>query len=258
MLRISRVFGLVAALAVALAPGAILAKPHKPAAAAGAKGNAKGGGSSHKGARKQARSIGSPNRGKLEGAVLLHGGKHLKQRTGARSWGTPQLVGLLKRASAKVARKHRGAMMLVGDLSAREGGHLDRHNSHQSGRDADVAFYASNSKGKPLTLKRFVAFDGDAKAKDHPSARFDDAMNWALVEALLKDDKVSVRFLFVSNPLRARLLAYAAKKNVSKDLITRAASVMMSPPDADLHDDHVHVRIACPETMKDTCVEDAG
>jgi penicillin-insensitive murein endopeptidase len=32
---------------------------------------------------------------------------------------------------------------------------------------------------------------------------------------------------------------------------------MMSPNDADLHDDHVHVRISCPESTRDVCIEEA-
>jgi penicillin-insensitive murein endopeptidase len=32
---------------------------------------------------------------------------------------------------------------------------------------------------------------------------------------------------------------------------------MMSPREAELHDDHVHVRISCPESMHDVCVEEA-
>ncbi len=32
---------------------------------------------------------------------------------------------------------------------------------------------------------------------------------------------------------------------------------MMSPHDADLHDDHVHVRIACPDSMRDVCIEES-
>ncbi len=202
-------------------------------------------------------SIGAPNAGRLQGAARLKGSKHLKQREGAHSWALPSMVNLLGRASVAVAKKHKGAMMLVGDLSGRTGGPLDGHGSHQTGRDADVAFYAMNSKGKPLPIDRFVAFDGTGKARIIPGTFFDDTRNWALVEALLKDEKANVRYLFISVPLKGRLLAYAMRKNVDKDFIVRASTVMMSPPDADVHDDHFHVRIACPESTKDVCVEEA-
>lgn len=207
--------------------------------------------------KKGVQSIGSPNAGRLVGAARLRGSRSLRQRVGAHSWGLPVLVKMLRRAADKVAQKHRGAMLLVGDLSGRNGGRLDGHNSHQSGRDVDVGFYVANSRGKTVPVKRFIAFDANGRARDLPWATFDEARNWALVEALLKDEKVSIRYLFISNALRGKLLAYAAKKRAPKSLVERAAAVMMSPADADLHDDHFHVRIACPESMRGVCQEES-
>ncbi|MCC6553264.1 MAG: penicillin-insensitive murein endopeptidase [Polyangiaceae bacterium] len=203
-------------------------------------------------------SIGAPNRGRLVGSVRLKGSKHLTVREGARSWGLPALTRALERAAARVAKKHPRSVLLVGDMSARKGGHIEGHNSHQTGRDADVGFYAVNSKGKPVPLKRFVAFNGEGKAAGLEWLRFDDERNWALVEALLADKDAQVRYLFVSMGLRGRLLAYAAKKKVPQDRITRAAAALMSPSDVDVHDDHFHVRIACPESMRGTCVEESA
>ncbi|HEY4118507.1 MAG TPA: penicillin-insensitive murein endopeptidase, partial [Byssovorax sp.] len=91
--------------------------------------------------KKKPRSVGAPNHGKLEGASLLHGGKHLIFRHGAHSYGTPELTHALKHAAEKVANKYAGSVMLLGDLSGKEGGQLAGHGSHQSGRDADVGFY---------------------------------------------------------------------------------------------------------------------
>jgi penicillin-insensitive murein DD-endopeptidase len=203
-------------------------------------------------------SIGAPNRGRLVGAVRLSSSKHLRARDGARTWGLPVLVKSLRRAALKVAGKHRGSVLLVGDLSAKRGGTLDGHNSHQTGRDADVGFYVASEKGKPLRLGRFVPFDARGNATGIPGARFDDARNWALVEALLADRRAGFRYVFVMDPLKARLLAYAAKKGVSEELRARAAAAMMSPSDADLHNDHFHVRIGCPESMRGTCVEESS
>jgi penicillin-insensitive murein endopeptidase len=202
-------------------------------------------------------SIGAPNRGRLVGGVRLKASKQLALREGARTWGLPVLVRALQRAAGRVAKKHGRSTLLVGDLSARKGGQLDGHNSHQTGRDADVGFYAMNSKGKPVPLQRFVAFDAKGEAAAPSWLRFDDARNWALVEALLEDKEAGVRYLFVSNALRGRLLAYAAKKRVSQELLTRAAAALMSPKDADLHDDHFHVRVACPEAMRGACAEES-
>jgi penicillin-insensitive murein endopeptidase len=109
--------GLALAVAITLAPRAAIAGPGKGAARKSA-----GKGTTKKGAQ----SIGAPNNGHLAGAIRLRGGKTLHQREGAHSWGLPQLVHLIHHASTEVARKHRGSQMLVGDLSGRTGGHLDR------------------------------------------------------------------------------------------------------------------------------------
>jgi penicillin-insensitive murein endopeptidase len=177
-------------------------------------------------------------------------------REGARTWGLPVLVQTLRRAAGRVAKKHGRSVLLVGDLSARKGGALDGHNSHQTGRDADIGFYATNSKGMPVPQKRFIEFDGAGKAEVPSWLRFDDERNWALVEALLEDKDGGVRYLFVSGAVRGRLLAYAVKKKVPKDLIARATAAMLSPRDEDGHDDHFHVRIACPEAMRGVCMEE--
>jgi penicillin-insensitive murein DD-endopeptidase len=241
------------AFLVLLASGVAGAQP-----AAGRRGSpvaARDTGKKHKG--KGAQSIGAPNSGHLAAGVRLKSSKHLEVRPGANPWGLPVLVRLLRQASDDVARKHKGSMMFVGDLSAKEGGFLKGHNSHQSGRDADVGFYVANEKGKPVRIKHFVAFDGNGKGRELPWAVFDEARNWALVEALLKDEHAGVRYLFITTPLRAKLLAFAARKHAPKDLIARAAAAMMSPEDADLHDDHFHVRLSCPEGMRDVCVEES-
>ncbi|WP_437796356.1 penicillin-insensitive murein endopeptidase [Sorangium sp. So ce693] len=202
-------------------------------------------------------SKGAPNRGRLTGAVRLRSSRHLKAREGARTWGLPVLVKTLRRAAFQVAKKHGDSALLVGDLSARTGGALDGHNSHQTGRDADVGFYVVNSKGKTLRMDRFVAFDDEGNAIGLPGARFDDARNWALVQALLEDRQAGVKYLFVTDALRARLLAHAAKKRVPADLRARAAAAMMSPRDADLHNDHFHIRVMCPPSMRGACIEES-
>ncbi len=210
-----------------------------------------------KGSRKGPQSIGAPNAGHLEGAMLLRGSHTLKQKEGSHSWGLPELVHALQRASMKVAKHHKSSVMLVGDLSGRTGGFLERHGSHQTGRDADVGLYVMSSKGKSVNVRHFVAFDSTGKGRELPWAMFDEARNWDLVEALLTDEKANVRYLFIANPLRAKLLAQAAKKHASKELIARAAAAMMSPLESDVHDDHIHVRIGCPESMRGVCIEEA-
>lgn len=252
MLALRR-FGTIFAFALAalaVSPGADAKAPKKDAAAS-AKAPAKG-----KGA-KGARSIGAPNSGTLGGSIRLKGSRVLRQRKDAHSWGLPPLVHLVEFAAARVAKKHKNAQLLVGDLSGRTGGPLPGHSSHQTGRDVDIGFFVMNSKGKSVNVRHFVAMDASGKGRELPWANFDEARNWTLVEALVSYDKAEVHHIFVVPGLRAKLLAFAARKHVAKEIIARAAAAMLSSPDADLHDDHFHVRIACPESTRDVCVEEA-
>jgi penicillin-insensitive murein DD-endopeptidase len=233
--------------------GSAKSKGDAKASPAKSKGGAKGGLS-----RRGGVSIGAPNAGKLTGSIRLKSSRALRQRENAHSWGLPALVHLLQRAAGHVAKKHKGSVMLVGDLSGRTGGPLEGHRSHQSGRDADIGFYVLNSRGKPVNVRHFVAFDPSGKGRELPWATFDEARNWRMIEALLNDPKAPVRYVFINNALRGRLLAYAARKHMPRESISRVAAAMMPARDGDRHDDRLQVRIACPESMRDVCTEESA
>jgi penicillin-insensitive murein endopeptidase len=204
------------------------------------------------------RSVGSPTDGRLEGGAHLAETPYLRILPAYAGmdvrWGLGALVGLLDRAARAVRRQFPDAVLSVGHLSRAGGGDLDRHASHESGRDADVAFYVKNQRGQPIQQERFVRFLGDGTAPTWPGASFDDARNWALVAALLSDPAAHVSHIFVSSPLRARLLAYAARSGAPVALRERAALTLAQPHGSLPHDDHFHVRISCPAGMKG-CVE---
>jgi penicillin-insensitive murein endopeptidase len=212
-----------------------------------------------RGAPAPALSIGSPNEGRLDGGARLTETPYLRvvpyyAESNAR-WGLPSLVGLIDRAARRVAHKYPDAVLSVGDLSRRGGGELDRHHSHESGRDADIGFYIRNAK-RPVLPVKFVAFSAAGAAPAMPGAIFDDARNWALVEALIDDPSTRVSYIFVVSHVRARLLRYAEKIGIPSATRERAAEVMMQPRRA-AHDDHFHIRIACPREQHGTCVEEA-
>jgi penicillin-insensitive murein endopeptidase len=205
------------------------------------------------------KSIGSPTDGKLLNGVHLEGAPYLRiypVYTGSDvRWGTDTLVGLVDRAAKSVRKQFPDAVLSVGQLSKNGGGEVDRHASHESGRDADVGFYVKSSLGKPLLADHMVAFIGDGTAPSWPGAHFDDARNWALVSAIVADPHARVTHLFVATPIRERLLAYAAKIGASPAIRTKVAEVLAQPHGCLPHDDHFHVRIACPSGQDGKCVE---
>ncbi len=204
------------------------------------------------------KSIGSPTEGHLIGGARLQDGPHIRivptYAAGDVRWGLEPLVGLIDRAAKLVRKQFPDAVLSVGHLSRQGGGELDRHASHESGRDADIGFYVKNHQQKPIYADHFVPFKGDGTASTWPGAHFDDARNWALIAAMVGDGRVRITHIFVAIPLRTRLLEYAAKIGAPANLRNRAAELMMQPRGALPHDDHFHVRIACPPGM-DKCIE---
>lgn len=172
-------------------------------------------------------------------------------------FGTDELVAAIERAAAAVNRQHGSSSKLgVADLSHRSGGRSRWHSSHHSGRDVDLLFYTTNVHGRAMSPpNNMIQFDGDGSLmaldpkgppiKDWAERRFDTPRNWALVEALLSDPSIRVQWIFVSDPLRERLLRFAEAKGRPAWLQAFAAEVMFQPSSSAPHDDHFHVRIFC-------------
>lgn len=236
-------FGWLACLAALAAPAVALAGP--PSARLVALG-------SHQ-------SHGHPNAGKLIGArrwADTPQARRLPDHAAAAAYGMPGLIDLTQRAARAVARRHPRSVLLVGDLSLEHGGPIAGHHSHQNGRDIDVGFYTADAGGKPTLSTGFVPFDAQGRAMNAPGVRFDDARNWSFLQALLTDGRADVRSVFVAAWLRDRLLRQAERAGAPRELITRAASLMMQPPDAEPHHDHFHVRIACVDSQRATICRD--
>jgi penicillin-insensitive murein endopeptidase len=160
---------------------------------------------------------------------------------------------MLQRSAADVAKAVPGSVLFVGDLSSRNGGPLSGHHSHQSGRDADVGFYLTTLDGKRAQSHEFVAFDGDGKAKDGSQYLFDDERNWLLVESWARDLRAGLSHIFVSWPLRERLLKFARSQPRFAKYVLQATALLKQPEKGEDHDDHFHVRITCPKDQEEIC-----
>jgi len=198
-------------------------------------------------------SIGYPNDGKLEGARAFRPTRHMKMlpdyaKSDAK-WALPELLDALDRAAATVAKRYPGSVLGVGEMSAKQGGPIPRHRSHQTGRDVDVGFYLVSGKDRPMRPIRLVNMKSDGTSTVRSTTRFDEKRNWAFIAALLQDKKVKVTNIFVWSPLRARLLAHAEKIGAPRSLRQRAAQVMSQPANVQRHADHFHIRIACPDRL---------
>ena len=84
-------------------------------------------------------AVGRPQEGRLVNGEQLPAGPGYYRRRPGRSWGTNETITRLLQVIATVRRKHRRLHdIAIGDLSAKKGGPLPGHASHQSGRDVDI------------------------------------------------------------------------------------------------------------------------
>ena len=170
-------------------------------------------------------------------------------------YGSDQLVELIARVAASVEQKHPGAVLGVADLSAERGGAIKGHRSHQSGRDADLIFYALDAQGQPFQPDSHMAYytySGRAHYAKAPKYQrniqeryFDLPRNWELVKALMNDRQAQVEHMFVSRRIRRWLLRYAEQSGEPEELVRRASKLLKRPHTTGGHNDHMHIRVRC-------------
>lgn len=189
-------------------------------------------------------SVGKPWHGKLVRAARLSEGKGYLIRRPERAYGTRRLVDLVRDSIKAVRKDHPKVHTLaVGDLSARRGGKISEHASHQSGRDVDVGFFFTRRPaGYP---DQFVV--GTAANLDLPAT-------WDLLVAFARtaDDRDGVAAIFLDYDLQGVLYEWAKDRGVSAGYLDRlfqypdgrrGSGLVRHEPH---HDDHFHIRIHCP------------
>ena len=140
-----------------------------------------------------------------------------------------------------------GPRLGVCNLSHPEGGRLKWSQSHNSGRDLDLAFFVKDiHSNQALDAPRLVVFSGQGvEFGETPKFTFDVSRNWLLMKALLTHPSVVVQWILVDRRLKRLMLTHAKQRGESEDLLERASKVIHQPSDAHRHNDHFHVRIYC-------------
>jgi penicillin-insensitive murein DD-endopeptidase len=197
-------------------------------------------------------AVGAPHSGvQTDGAELPPTGKgYVRYRPkGANHFGRSRLVGALEAVSAEMLKDDPlTPPLVIGDLSARQGGKIPGHQSHRTGRDVDLLFYYVTPRGARVPAPGFIRVESDGLALVPDTGellRFDVEHEWRLVRALLTSPEIGVQFMFVSRTVEALLVDYALARGEPLELVLQAESVLLEPGDSMPHDDHVHLRIAC-------------
>ena len=139
-------------------------------------------------------SIGTPDSGLLVNPMPMPEGPYWKLRNPLESYGTVETIEFIVTAIEAVEARFPGSQrVVIGDISRPDGGRLNRHRSHQAGRDADIGFYYAAGEAHDFAA---------ARRKDLDLAR-----TWALARAVITETDVDR--IFVDRSLIAVLYAYA-------------------------------------------------
>ncbi|MGE0790810.1 MAG: penicillin-insensitive murein endopeptidase [Sandaracinaceae bacterium] len=185
-------------------------------------------------------SIGTPQHGHLEHArrLPLHN-RAIEVRYPERAYGTDETIRWIVEGFEEIARTHAHTpRVVVHDLSRRNGGELNGHHSHRSGRDADIAYYQRDCRD----ACRFHRIGPD---------QLDVARQWALFSQWLEAGRVE--HIFVDQALAEALYRHARESGVSRANLARwfaypsehGHGIIRHHP---RHADHFHVRFVCHDT----------
>ena len=190
-------------------------------------------------------SVGSPSSGELLRGQRLPPGRGYEIRASDRAYATDETVRAIVNAFAHLRRiDPRAPRLAVHDLSLRHGGRMTEHKSHQSGRDADIAYPQTQCTHGTCGFRRLLPSELDA------------GRAFSLLRYWLERDMLEA--VFVDYRLQAPLYRYARDHGASAQELRHW---FQYPQGRDCplgiirhfpkHDDHMHVRFACPPSDAD-------
>lgn len=183
--------------------------------------------------KKSPEALGSISMGFVEEGRLINGvpfpqGEAWTVVSPDATYGTQETVDFVSAAIRQVKSWYPDAPPLrVNQISAREGGYLRPHKTHQNGRDVDLGFYYPGGQTVRVREREKV---------------MDVALNWALVKALVMTG--DVQFILVDQRIQKVLFEHAKKAGEDPAWLE---SLFHSGRDSILqharrHRDHFHVR----------------
>jgi murein endopeptidase len=187
------------------------------------------------------RSIGFPGDGSVEGAMpMVDGPGRVLKHTPWKGWATQTTVATLDLILREWERRFpKRQPILVGNMSARSGGRLKPHSSHQSGRDVDLSYPQIWDRKEELNWRTMNA------------SNLDRDLTWSLLELLTETGAVEV--ILIDTKIQRLLYEYALETHrySEKELenwIEYPGSPRAKKPliqHVPGHEDHIHVRFKC-------------
>jgi transposase-like protein len=189
-------------------------------------------------------SVGRPNAGFLVNGKRLRESKDWTLTAPDHAYATAETIEQLSHCITRVRKENPGAPRVhVGSLSARGGGKITPHESHRSGRDADIFFFRSATADwtEPAT-----------------SVDLDVPRTWALLRCFITDTDVD--FVFIDQAVQGWLEAYALEQGEPAEWVSslfhdqpaegRRPAQLAVVHHAPGHQNHMHVRFVSPKARR--------
>jgi murein endopeptidase/LysM repeat protein len=181
-------------------------------------------------------SVGFVHAGRMVNSVRFPEGSDWTVVSPEKAYTTSETVDYLTQVIRDLRKRFPQAPLLrVNQISAKDGGYIRPHKSHQNGRDVDLGFYYPG--GNPI----------QARAREK---YIDPTMNWALVKALVTLTDVQV--ILVDRRVQKVLYEHALKSGEDKawlDTLFHAGESSIIKH-ARGHRDHFHVRFFNPRAQE--------
>ncbi|EQC52336.1 penicillin-insensitive murein endopeptidase [Bacteriovorax sp. DB6_IX] len=194
-------------------------------------------------------AIGFYSKGQLKNSEdIYHNSTFIKlfQKRG-KNYTTQEMLTELNKLADLTRRMYPNAERLqVGDLSAQNGGKINRHVSHQNGLDADVVYLRHNnyeqSEEAPEWEEYFVKSGKITK-------NFHKARNWFILDYLVHN--TDANRIFVDQAIKSYYCKEMLNKaKYSKEEIARHTATLRVLRPAKYHKTHFHLRLNCPKDDK--------
>ncbi|WP_437936745.1 LysM peptidoglycan-binding domain-containing protein [Sorangium sp. So ce341] len=180
-------------------------------------------------------SVGATNAGALFNGVRMPESDRWELVDPGHAWGTRETIDALDRAIAEVHRQFPGSPKLyIGHISARDGGRLSPHKSHQAGRDVDISYFLD---ARHRWYQRATA------------ANLDRERTWAFVRALITE--TDVELILIDSSVQRLLKEHALKIGEDKGWLDEVFQYGSRKPrplirHARGHANHIHIRFYSP------------
>ncbi len=162
-----------------------------------------------------------------------------------RAWGTLTLINTIMQAVTSFHTKFpAGERVQIGDLASEHGGQISSvHLSHQNGLDADFAYLQMDHVERNPNSLGPNGFGESFVHNGVVTKNFDLKRNWFLLKEMIS--RGNVTRIFVDPAIKSAFCDQSMQLDPRVNKAERTEILRRLRP-YDAHDDHFHMRIACP------------